>query len=513
MSDRTAEFNFYQMWLGIECRSRPDHYQLLGVALFETNEQKILAAFDARRKQLQGISPGEFSAQWRKLADEVISAKRCLMTPAARMVYDEHLRYTTHQNGSKLAADAELTLADELSPPSNGATTKSAGSSKVDRAGPSIDLPPIDSADEAILGDLPELPPAAGDAQSFIPAAHALAGDAGLASLSVEPHSVGAAMSEKAIRPHLTIPGSTASPKSSAALAKLERDRRQRQRNFIILSTIVAVCFISGLILLSQLPERTKLDEKKLVGKAPTVDSGQAGSTRSPIPKDAAPVDSMPMTEQSPSEPPSGKSPIEPSRDSPMPAEPMPVKPSARDLPTPDPEQEKAFHVVLKSVRDVLAVRKLEEASTIVAAAEQVAVGDEQKRQVELYQQLVRHTADFWEAVSRGAARLQGGDELERDGKPFAIVVETRAGKLIIKADGRNHTYTIPGDVDAAVAVAILEKMNAGMAEKNRLLGAFYAADANGNLSKAELLWSDAGEGLQPLVKLLKAEQSKDDRK
>lgn len=72
-------FNPYHKWLGIPLKHRPaDHYRLLGVAQFESNEDVIAMAADQRMAFLRSFQAGERSKQVDKLLNEVAAAKACL---------------------------------------------------------------------------------------------------------------------------------------------------------------------------------------------------------------------------------------------------------------------------------------------------------------------------------------------------------------------------------------------------------------------------------------------------
>jgi hypothetical protein len=187
-------------------------------------------------------------------------------------------------------------------------------------------------------------------------------------------------------------------------------------------------------------------------------------------------------------------------------APPEPVE-MPTELPSVDPESAAKLRTALKSVRTALAERNLTKASEQLAVAQPLAGNREQKQEVELHQTLMRHSGEFWKAVQAGAAKLNGGDELDLNGKPLGIVVESSADKLAIKLGGKTQIFAIPSEITADVAIAIVQRTIVDPAEQNLLLGAFYAADVAGDLPKAESLWQSSGEKLQPLLMLLKGQQ------
>jgi hypothetical protein len=481
MSSGAKGFNFYELWLGIECGARPDHYQLLGIEPFETDEQRIQAAFESRRQRLQLIAPGEHAVQLRKLADEVIAAKRCLLTPAARMAYDEHLRYTRNQRGSLQEASGGLNFASASPADTPALPTKV-------RQGAS--LPAAD--DE--LGDV-ELPPIAGVTSAFVSQARANPAPAVQSASSALPNS---------FEP-VGIP--IVSTKRKPAIA---RQRRRSQRGFFALLGVTGLVVVVGLLLLSNMQgEPVVQDQSKAVAKTSTPENHQEQSSVAAAASDQRPQTTPPVAESPPIRPvsaPSEQPAIVPQQpigsvktDSP-PSKAPPIRPDDWNL---------EFNRSLKQVRELLAQRNVVQAKERFAACEKLVKWDEQREPLRLHQQLVRYTTDFWQAVSDGAAKLNGGEELEQDGKLFANVVESSATKLIVKADGRNHRYTIPGNIDAAVAVAIAKRAVSDPTEQAQMIGAFYAIDKAGDFSKAEQLWKSAGEEMKALLIILKNEKAK----
>jgi hypothetical protein len=87
-------FNPYNEWLGIEVESvelPPNHYRLLGIALFESDRDVIQAAADQRMTRLQALQTGPHSAEAQRLLNSVIGAKLCLLKPEAKARYDAAL--------------------------------------------------------------------------------------------------------------------------------------------------------------------------------------------------------------------------------------------------------------------------------------------------------------------------------------------------------------------------------------------------------------------------------------
>ena len=94
-------FDPYREWLGISDKIRsPDHYQLLGVARFETDLDRIQAEYDERMRRVRTFQTGPKSALSQQILTELSIAKVCLLDPKRREKYDRVLR-------AKIAAPAE----------------------------------------------------------------------------------------------------------------------------------------------------------------------------------------------------------------------------------------------------------------------------------------------------------------------------------------------------------------------------------------------------------------------
>ena len=90
MSD---EFDPYVEWLGITPAAGPaDHYALLGLKRFESNEAKIVAAADARMELLRKYQNGARSKLSQQILNEVSSARVCLLDQERRDYYNNQLR-------------------------------------------------------------------------------------------------------------------------------------------------------------------------------------------------------------------------------------------------------------------------------------------------------------------------------------------------------------------------------------------------------------------------------------
>ena len=82
-------FDPYHKWLGIPREEQPpNHYRLLGIALFESDPEVIDAAANRQMAYLQGCATGTQALLSQRLLNEVAAARLCLLTPEKKATYD-----------------------------------------------------------------------------------------------------------------------------------------------------------------------------------------------------------------------------------------------------------------------------------------------------------------------------------------------------------------------------------------------------------------------------------------
>lgn len=86
-------FNPHAEWLGLPAElTSPNHYELLGLTLLESDQAKIAASADRAMSQVRGCKPGANAAAWAQLLDEIAAAKDCLTDPEHKRSYDQKLQ-------------------------------------------------------------------------------------------------------------------------------------------------------------------------------------------------------------------------------------------------------------------------------------------------------------------------------------------------------------------------------------------------------------------------------------
>jgi hypothetical protein len=88
-----APFDPYLQWLGIRDPQRPpNHYCLLGVAMFESDPEVLVNAADRQMSHVRKFQAGKHSAQSQRLLNELAVAKLCLLNAEKKAAYDAQLQ-------------------------------------------------------------------------------------------------------------------------------------------------------------------------------------------------------------------------------------------------------------------------------------------------------------------------------------------------------------------------------------------------------------------------------------
>jgi len=87
-----ADFDPYHKWLGIPPHEQPpNHYRLLGLALFEVDPDVIDAAANRQMAYLQQCATGSQVALSQKILNEVAAARVSLLNAKKKRGYDAAL--------------------------------------------------------------------------------------------------------------------------------------------------------------------------------------------------------------------------------------------------------------------------------------------------------------------------------------------------------------------------------------------------------------------------------------
>ena len=100
-----AKFDPYRKWLGIPPSEQPpNHYRLLGIGLFESDQDVISNAADRQMAHVRTFQSGKYSTLSQRILNELSGARVCLLDAEQRVAYETRLR-------AELAATAAATPA------------------------------------------------------------------------------------------------------------------------------------------------------------------------------------------------------------------------------------------------------------------------------------------------------------------------------------------------------------------------------------------------------------------
>src|SRR6476620_8149382 len=89
----SESFNGYHVWLGIPVNEQPpNHYRLLGIAIFETDLDVIDHAADRQMAHVRTFQSGRHQALSQQILNELANARLCLLNAPRKAEYDEQLR-------------------------------------------------------------------------------------------------------------------------------------------------------------------------------------------------------------------------------------------------------------------------------------------------------------------------------------------------------------------------------------------------------------------------------------
>jgi formylglycine-generating enzyme required for sulfatase activity len=103
----TTPFDPYSTWLGIPPEERPaNHYRLLGLRDFEADTQVIEEAVNRRIAELRSHATERDPALVKKVLDEVLAARGCLLDRTKRKAYDRSLGHISESADEEAEAQA-----------------------------------------------------------------------------------------------------------------------------------------------------------------------------------------------------------------------------------------------------------------------------------------------------------------------------------------------------------------------------------------------------------------------
>ncbi len=89
----SGSFDGYHVWLGIPPSEQPpNHYRLLGIAVFESDLDVIDHAADRQMAHVRTFQAGKNGAVSQQILNQLAAARICLLNAGKKSAYDEELR-------------------------------------------------------------------------------------------------------------------------------------------------------------------------------------------------------------------------------------------------------------------------------------------------------------------------------------------------------------------------------------------------------------------------------------
>ncbi|MBR5710633.1 MAG: WD40 repeat domain-containing protein [Thermoguttaceae bacterium] len=137
----SSEFDPYRIWLGIPVSEQPANlYRLLGLALFESDDDVISNAADRQMAHVRTFQTGKYSEQSQKLLNELSAARVTLLDKKKKAEYDAKLKSELDSSGG-----SSMVNLGNAAPPQGSFI---GGQSSVNLAPP----PPINAPEGSLLG-------------------------------------------------------------------------------------------------------------------------------------------------------------------------------------------------------------------------------------------------------------------------------------------------------------------------------------------------------------------------
>lgn len=102
-------FDPYHKWLGIPKNEQPPHhYRLLGLAVFESDEEVIDSAANRLMAYVKQCATGEHAVASQKILGQLSAARLCLLNKKKKAIYDAKLKATLAADEEDEDADVEI---------------------------------------------------------------------------------------------------------------------------------------------------------------------------------------------------------------------------------------------------------------------------------------------------------------------------------------------------------------------------------------------------------------------
>ncbi len=441
-------FNPYVEWLGAQDGRRPgNHYELLGIDLYEQDPVVIARTAGALIARIRAIRPGPHLAQWRQILDELNAARTCLLNPGTKAEYDAVLR-------------GRIGLA-EPAPPSEGPVLPTASET--------ASLPP---------GELPRGQEPAGPCADLAPA-----------QMSPDPHAAGDSRLASP-DPCTSIGVPQVAPRPSRRAGRKPTAARVAIFGLTVAMAVLVTIFAHMVYQKRRggAASESAVSRPDSSRPAATAEKPARLAARSMRASPATAAGSGTAEQPARSQQPQPAQTPEPQDDAAPPGKPKPV-PTQPESTATTPRQE-ALEKALAAARLAMSEHDLGGARRHLKAASAKVETPEHRAEIARLGTLLDHLEAFWDGMGRVVAGLEAAEAIPV-GETFVAVVEASPQQLTIKVQGRLRTYRIER-IPPRLVQALADMRLADDPATRVLLGAYLAVDPQGNPARARQLWEQA---------------------
>jgi len=484
----SALFDPYREWLGIPpTQQPPNHYQLLGLPLYEGDSQLIRRAEEQRVAQVRARAGDDQQHLARQIANELAVARDCLLNTALKPQYDARLR----ASGAR-ATPTPPPVGPPAPPPTPPADSRWPPS-KIPRA---IPVSPKPAEDRATTSPASRSTDTAADAET------------GASKKIYEEVPVGLPEIDVSAPARIRRPGPSTGPGTSSrgALSVGLPGLRRATRGARVVSGNAGRYSVRpssprqsptpwlvagggvGVILLFLLIAAINSGKGPVTGKPRTHPSTQV--TKRSRPKQS----SNRVRRRSPRGSWRGGTP--------PPSGPRTFEDLLAD--TGGAPENNTVTGQLTAARRAMSERELDKAHARLHAALDLARSPYELAEARRVEKLLSSLEKFWRAVHEEANTLRSAQELQV-GDEYIILSEARDGVLTFRYAGRFVQYR-PLEMPAKLAIALAERrLKPDRPESHLHVGSFLAIDARGDRQEARRRWEQAGEAGAELLPELRA--------
>ncbi len=480
-------FDPYVQWLGMQGGRRPtNHYELLGIGLYEGDPAVVARAADTLTARIRSIRPGPHLAEWQRLLDAVAGAKTCLLDPTAKAAYDASLR-----------GHAKPAAPPSQGPAPLGRPVAAAGPGHWGQAPPhtgTYGMAPVAAHSGSPVP--PQAPTGAIDTPSPGHASPAFAHQTPPGSFPARAPATRRRAGAKPSAAQIAVYGLTLVFLGMAAVFAYMLYQRHGA------ATDPRPISEAGPGTAPVSPEsptpRPGLTTPPQPDKASSTGASRGTSTEQahpsgqpPTPLEGPKVGVAPQSADQPmaQQPPRGQGETEPNIQQP-PGEQAAPSETAMPVPPVDEQRQKAFAEAVADLRFSMSEHDVAGARKHLQAAAASAQTPEERAEIDRLDTLLGHLDEFWKGISRVVAGLESADVLPV-GDTFVAIVEVSPEQLTIKVEGQLRTYRI----DRMPPRLVQALASAGLADDPAtkvLVGTYFLVDPDGDPARTRQLWQEA---------------------